>query len=306
MSAKVAYCNGKWGSEAEATLSLDDWGVMQGAIVVERLRTCNGKALDNSSHVERLLHSCNSVGIGGLEKIPFAKLIDDCARKNSSAFAGLDFSIVVLVTPGRSTSGRKGTAPTIIVHAVALNWTAMKSWYELGQPLIVANSRNVPSQVWSPQMKTRCRLHYYLADSQAEQSLLPHAGAVLLALDGTVTETSFANIIVVDKNQRLVCPPMDSVLNGISLRRTLRLAEQAGLEVIFKPIPVDIAGVASEILLTGTSGCLWPASRLGDISFEHPTKRPIFSLLSELWCKEISLDFRKQAEKACESLRNLV
>ncbi len=306
MSEKVAYCNGKWGSESSAALALDDWGLMQGAVVVDRLRTCNVKPLDKDLHVSRLIGSCNSIGIQAPEAAQLTKLIDECVRKNAGAYAGLDFSVVVMVTPGRASHGPRGKVPTVIVHSTPLNWMALRSWYQSGQALVIAKCRNVPPQVWSPQIKTRARLHYYLADCQAEQISLPHAGAVLLSMDGSVTESSMANIIIVDKNQRLICPLEQEVLNGISLRRTLRLAEQAGFKVEFTSVRVDIAGVASELLLTGSSGCLWPASRFGDIAFEAPAKRPVFAQLSELWCRDISLNYVEQAEKACESLKNVM
>ncbi len=98
-------------------------------------------------------------------------------------------------------------------------------------------------------MKTRSRMHYYLADQLAATSPLPHAGAVMLSLEGHITESSTANLLMIDGDQ-LVSPPIESVLHGLSLRRTVRLAEQNGIRVRYENITVDAAKRSNGILLT--------------------------------------------------------
>ena len=64
---------------------------------------------------------------------------------------------------------------------------------------------------------------FMVADKEAIKHSGPHAGAVLLDTDGYVTETSAANVIVVDRAGNVCCSPAERILGGISLLRTLRL-----------------------------------------------------------------------------------
>jgi len=285
----IAWKNGQWLPLKEVHLGLDDWGVLQGAVIVDRLRTIDSHPLDVPLHLARLKSNCESIGIDLSELEPLVDVIIECARHNQSRLADRDFSIVVLVTPGLTSAVN---SPTVIVHVQPLNWTTIEYWYAHGQPLVVATNRNVPRDCWSPQLKTRSRLQYYLADQEAMQSSGPFAGAILLNTDGYVTETSAANVIMVDQAGNVCCPDADSILGGVSLIRTLRLAESSGLKVIRKPISIAMIESAREVILTGTSGCIWSASQFGNVSLSDPTERPVYRELVAKWIADVGFDFR--------------
>lgn len=293
MTERVALANGKWQSLDNVSLALDDWGFVQGATLVERLRTVKGHPLDAQDHLVRLRSSAQLLGIRWPSELCEASIIE-CVARNRAAHEFEDFSVVVLLTPGRSGSQPVGEKPTSIVHTTDLNWIALKHWYTFGQPLVTAVNRNVPGQCWSPGIKTRSRLHYFLADHQANMSGLPHAGAAMLSIEGYLTETSVANILLVD-GRGLVSPPIDSVLHGLSLQRTVRLAAMCGLSARFESITLDHVKQAQEILITGSSGCLWPASQLDDKVFSSPTNGPVFAQVRDAWIQEIGIDYVAQA-----------
>ena len=298
MASRVAYQNGQWAPTEETALALDDWGHVQGATLVERLRTVNGRPLDLSEHLDRLRSSAATLAIRWPAVLD-SSLVDDCIERNRAAhahgpFGQCDFGVVILLTPGRASSGPAGHTPTVIVHTVDMHWQALAHWYVHGQCLLTASNRNVPTECWSTHLKTRSRLHYFLADQQAARSGIAYAGAAMLSLDGHVTESSIANILVVDKHG-IISPPIDSVLHGLSLRRTLRLAHQLGIDVRFMTISVQAARSAEAILMTGSSGCLWPASQLDDVHFTDPTDHPIYKALRDAWVTDIGLDFTAQA-----------
>lgn len=291
----IAWKNGQWLPFHEVNLALDDWGVLQGAIVVDRLRTINSLPLDVELHLLRLRANCETVGIrlseSSIENISeLAKVIRECAQHNLSRLSNQDFSIVVLVTPGTTSGDRE---PTVIVHVQPLNRAAIQHWHTHGQQLIVSDRCNVPAACWPPNLKTRSRLHYYLADRAANRQGSPHCAAVLLDLAGNITETSAANILCVDRQSVLHCPPMEDILQGISLQRTLRLVNALSMRVEHHPISVDFAEDASEVILTGTSGCIWPASQFGQHSIQNPTEQSVYRQLLDAWIADVGCDFRK-------------
>ena len=121
-----------------------------------------------------------------------------------------------------------------------------------------------------------------------------HAGAVLLDTDGYVTETSAANVIVVDRAGNVCCSPAERILGGISLLRTLRLAEASGLRVVRQAISLEMTESAREVILTGTSACIWSASKFGEVALSKPTERPVFRELSARWIADVGYDFRSR------------
>jgi branched-chain amino acid aminotransferase len=290
LRTSIAWKNGQWLPLEQVQLALDDWGVLQGAMIVDRLRTIDTRPLDIELHVARLKANCASIGIDTTELDQLGDIIVDCARHNQSRLEDRDFSIVVLVTPGLSSAV---ISPTMIVHIQPLKWAAIEHWYKHGQRLVIATNRNVPLACWSPQLKTRARLQYYLADQEANK-LGTYAGAVLLDTEGYITETSAANVIVVDHAGVICCPPAESILGGISLMRTLRLAEASGLKVIRQPISLAMVESAREVILTGTSALIWAASQFGDVAFGNPTQRPVYRELLERWITDIGFDLRRQ------------
>lgn len=291
LRTSIAWKNGQWLPFEQVYFSLDDWGVLQGATIVDRLRTINSSPLDVSLHLARLKSNCSEMGIDCSELEQLGDVIIDCARHNQSRLAEKDFSIVVLITPGLTSAIN---SPTMIVHIQPLKWASIEHWYKYGQELVVATNRNVPPACWSPELKTRSRLQYYLADQEAIQTGGPHSGAVLLDTLGQVTETSAANVIVIDRDSNVCCSPAGSILSGVSLNRSLRLAEAIGLKVIRKPISLALIESAREVILTGTSACIWPASKLGEVFFDDPTNREIYRTLLARWIEDVRCDFRER------------
>lgn len=297
MKPRVAWINDQWMARESVGLALDDWGFLQGVVLVERLRTCNQHPLDVQQHVDRLLASCSYVRID-VSGIPWIDLVHQCADRNLACYPGQDFSLVLLVTPGRCSD--RAQQPTVIIHTASIDTHTLARWYEHGEHLRTADTRNVPSECWSPRIKTRARLHYYLASRQTIATggglSDPHdgdvdCGTILADLDGNLTETSNANIMIIGPDQGIILPPRDSVLEGISLQRTLRLANNAGYSIRFEPISPEVTASASEMLLTGSTGCIWPVASLNERRFSSPADAPVYRHLAQLWRDDIHFDF---------------
>ncbi len=293
----LAWMNGEWMEFAGVRLPLDDMGVMQGVVVVDRLRTIRHKPLDLLTHLQRWRSGCQNVGIE-LPNIDFEPLVEQLVEQNRTYFQQEDFSVVMLATPGRSfTESRQAT---VILHATSIPWSKLAVWYQRGQRLWTTGHHAVPELCWPTAIKTRARLHYYLADQQAQlQSGDPNCSAVLLAPDGTnavtLTETSTANLLMVERDAtrqvKLTSPPKNLLLDGISLRRTLRLAKEAGYAVHHEPISIERAEQADELILTGSTGCIWPAAGLNSHIFSDAAQQPVYQTLLAAWQRELDYDF---------------
>lgn len=295
MNDSLAFLNGRWVTHHDTHLSLDDWGVLQGVILVERLRTYGGKIFQLPRHIERLKDSVTAIGLNWDRWCNF-NLVETCERVAASAIETLgqdeDIGLVILATPGAVHTNE----PTRIVHASELPWKKLANWYESGQDLITASVRNVPSQCWPVHIKTRSRLHYFLADQQASQ-VGAYAGALMLDIDGNVTETSFANVMMINRDMELLAPVREKVLPGISLELALSLAQQLDISTRFTNISQDDLRDAKEILLTGTNGGIWHAKSIDGRALDVPGPDSVLSRLQNGWQQMVGLDFKKQAQR---------
>ncbi len=95
-----------------------------------------------------------------------------------------------------------------------------------------------------------------------------HAGgyddAILLTGDGHVAEASAANLFVVAGREVATPPLTDDVLAGITLSAIMRIAADAGLEVVERRIDRSELYLADEVFLTGTGVQVAPVSSIDD------------------------------------------
>ncbi len=274
-------------------LALDDIGILSGVVIVDRLRTVQGLGLDVDEHVARFEQSCRGVEIHLPNHEELICRAHQCVEQHRDLFAPNDFSLVMLATPGRQ--GVHPPQPTLIFQALSIDWSRLASWYQLGQRLSISTYHNVPAACWSPAIKTRARLQYYLADQQARAVTGDEfAAALLLDTDGYLTETSAANVLIAENNC-LVSPCRENILVGISLKRTQRLALRLGYRCVEEPITAERAQQADAILLCGSTGCLWPAASLGEREFAQAKQHEMYVRLAEAWKNDIALDFVQQA-----------
>lgn len=99
-----------------------------------------------------------------------------------------------------------------------------------------------------------------------------------------VTETSGANLFVVDRAGRLVTPPLDDqILAGVTRDSVLTVArEELGLDVQERPVAIEeVLGNAREAFCTGTA---WTLKSVGEIAFRDRSVRlPGREVRDRLW-----------------------
>lgn len=88
--------------------------------------------------------------------------------------------------------------------------------------------------------------------------------AILLTGDGHVAEASAANLFVVAGREVATPPLTDDVLAGITRSAIMRIAADAGLEVVERRIDRSELYLADEVFLTGTGVQVAPVSSIDD------------------------------------------
>lgn len=289
-----AYFNGNWVSDSELKIAVDDVGFLVGATITERLRTFRADVFRLEQHLKRLHRSLEIVGLDGDEVVAqVASAIPEFVQRNSDRIAfDDDWSIVAFVTPGITGSA----VPTICVHGYPLPFEQWADKYDQGVAVAVSSIRQVPTNCWPPELKCRSRMHYYLADQQAN-TMRPGARAILLDQNGYVAEATTANVLVYQEGEGLVSPPGDNILAGVSLDVVSELARRLNIPFHRRNITVEDLSTASELLLCSTSVCLLPIVECDAKPTGIGRPGPIYQRLLTAWSKLVGIDIVAQARQ---------
>lgn len=298
----LAYLNGKFVPAAQATVAVTDSGFVQGVTVAEQLRTFRGRLFRLEQHLQRLGRSLQIVGVDpGIQLSTLAEIAQRLTAHNHRLLEqGDDLGLSIFITPGTyGTFLRKAAAAPesmIGLHTYPLPFYQWADIYDRGQTLVVTSTQQVPSSCWPPELKCRSRMHYFLADRQAQQ-IESGARALLLDADGNVTEGSTANLVLYEQSRGLISPPRAKILPGISSSVLAELAAQ--LEIPFAECELSVQDVAAadEVLLCSTSPCVWPVLRFNGERIGSGQPGPMFQRLLEAWSKLVQVDIRDQARR---------
>lgn len=86
---------------------------------------------------------------------------------------------------------------------------------------------------------------------------------------GDLAESTSSSILVI-RNERLLAPPLDSVLDGISRRAVFDAAQTLSLPLDVRPVSWDEVEAADELILSSTNHAVTPVAQLDDRAFEAP------------------------------------
>jgi branched-chain amino acid aminotransferase len=300
MPEPYAYLNGKLLPFSEAAIPVTDAGFTLGVTVAEQLRTFCGRIFRLSEHLERLERSLKIVGVTSpLTRADFERIANELVARNIALTEpGNDLGLSMYVTPGvYSTFAKADNAgPLVGMHTYPLPFHQWQRKYEQGETLVVTKFRQVPGDCWPPELKCRSRMHYYLADKQARE-IEPSARALMLDLQGFVTEASTANLLVYYRDVGLVSPPRERILPGISVAVVEELARKIELPFVHRDLTEDDLAAADEVLLTSTSPCVWPVTRLNGRPIGNGKCGEVARRLLSAWSELVGLDIEAQAAR---------
>ncbi len=299
MSEPVAFLNGRWIPASAATVSVGDAGFVLGVTVAEQVRTFAGKLFRLDDHLARLARSLEIIGLDpGMSLDELGETSRELVLRNHPLLpAGSDLGLSIFVTPGEYPTFARGPIhPAVCLHTYTLPFHHWAAKYRVGQSLVTTEVEQVSPQCWPRELKCRSRMHYYLADRQATAKE-PGARALLLDSNGLVTEASTASLLIYRAGEGLLMPPSAKILHGISLATVVELAHEEGVSVGERDLPLaDVAG-ADEVLLTSTSMCLLPVTRLNGRPIGSGQPGEVFRRLLAAWSRRVGLDIVGQAER---------
>lgn len=290
-STPLVYFNGRFQAADQTSIPIWDRGVVQGATVTEMIRTFRGAPFRLFEHFRRLRNSLNYLGVTLAETDEQLRdVVTQLIALNRPG--SVELGIVIFATPGAipmyAGDAFCSSGPTICIHTFPLTVECWTSRYIHGQSLIVPSIRQVSREILDPRIKYRSRLHWYLADREA-QRIDPTAVALLQDEHGHLTETNSGNFLIV-KNGAIQTPHSCDTLSGISQAFVRELASELAIPYRETDITLQQALAADEAFTTSTSYCLWPVTRINLQPIGTGVPGPMTQALLQAWSRAVGFD----------------
>ena len=300
MPEPLVFLNGNLIPASQAHLAIFDAGVVMGATVTEMTRTFRREPWRLDDHLERLFRSLKYTRMDiGMTKAELASVSRELVAQNAKlADAEDELGLIHFVTAGEfpvyaGSAGRAArTTPTVCAHTFPMPFELWVSKLDTGAHLVTPSIRHVPPQCFDPKMKYRSRMHYYLADKEA-QLVDPDAAALLLDLAGNVTETSGSNFLIVERGT-IVSPTLVNTLPGISRATVVELAAKLGIPFVERDIQVHSVMNADEAFMSTTPYCLMPVTKINGVVIGDGRPGPMWRRLLAAWSELVGLNIERQ------------
>jgi len=286
----IVYINGRFVDEAEAKISVFDHGFLYGDGIFEGIKAYNGRIFALDEHVNRFYESAQSIQLElPLSRDEMKKAILETVRRNDLR----DAYIRPVASRGKGTLGLdpKNCAKATVVIIVDAETRhpediGVKSLSQKGIRVITTSFRRNGPDVLSPRIKSTNYLNNIMAKLQA--NAVKVQDAIFLNEQGFVCELTGDNLFIV-KRSRVMTPPLwCGILDGVTRRAVLRIAEEVGLEATEEPLTLHDLYTSDECFCTATRVEVVPVVWVDGRQIGSGTPGPITSQITKKFIEKVN------------------
>lgn len=284
------FLNGTLTDAADAMVSVFDYGFTMGVTVTEQIRTYGRRTPLLKEHLDRFFGGLKTVGLTiNFTRADIENQIGQLIQTNGQSLCEHDeLGIGVCATPGMMTGGGYAAAlglssngPTILIYAYPLARETSIERFETGVRLTSVSIQEISAKSIPKSLKCRSRMHYYLAQLQAD-AIDPGSQALLCDAEGFIAEGTTATVVMIESG-RLVVPLPETVLAGVTLNAVLPMAETMGIEIERRNITGQEFENADEVLWLTTPWGILPVTHVNRKAIGNGKSRPVTQRLKSAW-----------------------
>jgi branched-chain amino acid aminotransferase group I len=250
----VVFVNGELVPRARAKVSVFDSSVQGGDAVWEGLRVYKGRIAALDGHLQRLQNSAKALLF---ETIPSSDEVRDAIFKTLAANGMRDDSHIRLtLTRGEKiTSGMNPRFNQSGCCLIVLAEWKPPVYSDNGIRVITASTRRNTPQCLDSKIHHNNLLNNILASIEANVAGVD--SAIMLDIDGYVSETNDTNLFIVNHGEVLT-PYADSCLPGLTRQMILDICVAQGIAAAERRLSITEVYTADEVFTSGTMGELTP------------------------------------------------
>lgn len=285
----IVYLNGQYVEREDAKVSVEDRGYQFADGIYEVTRFHGRRGLRLKDHQERLAKSARYMKIEGAPSPAqwfeiIERLLDECQVPDDENVINCLYQQVTRGTCPRAHLFPKGD---ITPAAVAYLRAAPAYPATLRETGIALSAQ--PDERWE---KCYIKSIALLPAIWAKQAAVD-AGAfeAMQVRNGIVTEGASTNIFCVLDGQIHTHPEGNHILTGVTRQLVLEAADQAGIPVVQRPVPVSEFLKAQEAFISSTTLDVMPVTRVDDTVIGNgqvgPVTRRIMENVNEIIARDL-------------------
>ena len=288
LSLGAAWMNGNILPISQATIPVNDWGLVHSDITYDVVPVINGAFFRFEEYLSRFFSSMESLYLDpGMNKSEVQKALHLMVSQS-----GLRDSYVAMVcSRGRPKIPGSRDPRDCENHFFA--WCV--PYVHVIKPEIIdqgatawisQNVYRIPEESVNPRVK-----NYHWGDFTQgifEAKDNKYETVILLDFDGNVTEGPGFNVFAV-KDGVLITPDR-GVLAGVSRKTVLEIADYLGIGASIRPLSVDELLAADEVFLSSSGGGVIPIVRVNETIYGNGVKGPISVRLNETYWQWTTLE----------------
>lgn len=259
----------------QACISVYDHGLLYGDGVFEGLRFYHGKTFMLQAHLQRLQQSADAIAL----TLPYTlQQIQQAIELLIQSYVQDSGYLRLVITRGKGSLGidplkcAQASAFIIVDEISVVNPQMLHQ----GIKLYVASTRRTPAVCLDPKIKSLNYLNNILAKIESNRAGFDEA--LMLNLDGNISEGSVDNIFIFAQGILKTPPLSDGLLAGITRAVIIEIAEEMGIDCDQSSLTVEDLLQADECFLTGTGAEL---IKVGQID-QHIFKAQVNPLLPKI------------------------
>ena len=255
---RIAFVNGAYVPEADATVSIFDRGFLFADGVYEVIALVDGRFVDDGPHLDRLDRSLREIQLASpMQRAELHAMLVELAARNAVT-EGLVYMQVTRGPAERDFAFPAIQKPTIVAYARSL------PVIEHPRALAGATAVMVPDQRWARRdIKSVALLPQVLAKQAARAA---DAFEALMVEDGELTEGGAATLFMVKDGAMVTHALGTAVLPGITRERTFALAAQHGIAIAERSITTSELLAADELFITAATAFIMPIVKVDGVA----------------------------------------
>lgn len=282
--SRIAYVNGAYRAHKDASVSIDDRGYQFADGVYEVFPVNGGRLIDQAMHIDRLERSLEELHIRRpLDRRSLPAVMEEVVARNRVGHGILYLQVTRGVAP-RDHAIPTEIKPSLVITSHAIAFEQMDRIARKG-----VNVVTVEDIRWDRRdIKSISLLPNVLAKTEARERGASEAWMV--DEEGFITEGSSANAWIVTQKGEIVTRPADNdILNGITRRNILSLAQEADIPVIERPFNVEEVIGAAEAFLSSSSRFCFPVTEINGTTIADGKPGPITLEIRRLLLRDAGL-----------------
>ncbi len=253
-----AWIEGEYVALAEAKISLFDWGFLHSDATYDVAHVWQGRFFRLCDHIARFEASMAGLRMSiEQDRAAIETILSECVRRSGLR----DAYVEMICTRGQPAPGSRDPRTCrnrFFAFAIPFIWIADLEQQNVGLHLHISDRQRIPPEALDPRIKNYHWLDMVMAQYDAYDDGADNV--VLVDARGNLVEGPGFNVFVL--RDGTISTPARGMLEGITRRTAIELAERVHYVVVERDIPLEQASDADEIFITSTAGGVMPVTRL--------------------------------------------